>query len=260
MSSIPSPYPVPASEDRRLADLADYDLMDSSAEEDFDRLVALASRLLDVPIGLISLIGSERQFFKAGIGIDTCETSRESSFCSHAIMQDDILLVPDATRDPRFVANPAVLGPPFVRFYAGKPLITPSGERIGVVCLIDSVPRPEFTENDRTNLIDPAALVMDRMEMWRLEHIRSISQTRFENIAATSPDAIICSDSGGHITFWNRAAEKLFGFGEREIFRESAAVIVPDVWRRFYDAELARIQNGEHLELEVKSRAWAGRM
>lgn len=223
--------------------------MDSEPEEDFDRLVQLAARLFDVPIVLISLLDSDRQFFKARINFEPCETSREVSFCAHAIMQDDILLVPDAAADPRFASNPLVLGPPFIRFYAGKPLVAPSGEKIGTICLIDRVPREAFTADDRRNLIDLAALVMDRMEMRRLDYVKTISQTRFENIAATSPDAIICSNSRGRITFWNRAAERLFGYSAEEVVDESADVIVPASWRRIYEAELSRLREGEQLEL-----------
>jgi diguanylate cyclase (GGDEF)-like protein/PAS domain S-box-containing protein len=243
------PYPVPATEEDRLAALAEYHLMDSDPEDDFDRLAGLAARLFDVPIVLISLLERDRQFFKAHVGTDICETSREVSFCSYAIMQDDILLVPDATRDPRFVSNPLVLGPPFIRFYAGKPLSSPSGEKVGTVCLIDTVPRTDFSASDRENLVDLAALVMDRMEMRRLDYVRTISQARFENIAATSPDAIVCSSSEGHITFWNRSAERLFGYSEHEISQKSAGVIVPDSWHRIYEAELARLQHGEKMEL-----------
>ncbi|MGI4811973.1 MAG: putative bifunctional diguanylate cyclase/phosphodiesterase [Janthinobacterium lividum] len=244
-----SPYPIPVREEERLRALAEYHLLDTPAEDDFDRLTHLAARLFNVPIVLISLVARDRQFFKARVGLDVCETSREVSFCAHAIMQDDVLFVPDALRDPRFSSNPLVLGPPFIRFYAGKPLITPGGEKIGTVCLIDSEPRATFSDEDRHNLLDLAALVMDRMEMRRLDYVKTISQARFENIAATSPDAIICSNAEGRITFWNRSAENLFGYSAEEIVDQSSALIVPDSWRRIYDAELERLQHGEKMEL-----------
>ncbi len=173
-------------------------------------------------------------------------------------MQDDILLIPDATEDPRFFSNPLVLGPPFIRFYAGKPLVATTGEKIGTICLIDSLPRHEFTPEDRKNLDDLAALVMDRMEMRRLDYIRTVSQARFENIAATSPDAIICSNSEGRITFWNDSAERLFGYTADEIFNESAEIIVPDSWRCIYDAELGRMRRGENMELANRTIELSG--
>lgn len=243
------PYPLPADEEGRLAALADYQLLDTPQTGDFDRLVHLAARLFDVPIVLISLVARDRQFFKARVGVDVCETSRDLSFCAHAIVQDDILFVPDALQDPRFASNALVLGPPFIRFYAGKPLITSTGARLGTVCLIDTKPRTTFGAGDRQNLSDLAALVMDRMEMHRLDHVRTASQARFENIAATSPDAIICANTESEITFWNRSAERLFGYSADEIIGRSSAVIVPDSVRRIYDAELQRLRNGEKMEL-----------
>ena len=243
------PYPISDDEANRLKVLAEYNLLDTPAEEDFDRLAGLASRLFNVPIALISLLDNERQFFKAKIGVDVCETSREISFCAHAIVQDDILFVPDATKDPRFSSNPLVLGPPFIRFYAGKPLMAPSGEKVGTVCLIDTKPKFTLTQEERKNLSDLAALVMDRMEVRRLEYVRTISQARFENIAATSPDAIICSNSEARITFWNRSAERLFGYSAAEAVAQSAEIIVPASWRLIYEAEIARLRKGEQMEL-----------
>ncbi|MEN5081926.1 EAL domain-containing protein [Bosea sp. TWI1241] len=232
--------------------------MDTPPEEDFDRLASLASRLFDVPIVLVSLLERDRQFFKAHIGLDVCETSREVSFCAHAIVQNDILVIPDATKDPRFAANPLVLGPPFIRFYAGHPLVTRTGETIGTVCLIDNKPRDVFTVEDRRNLGDIAMLVMDRMEMRRLDYFRSVSQARFENIAETSPDAIICSNSEGDITFWNRSAERLFGSTAAEMLHHTSEVIVPDSWLRIYDAEIERLRSGQRMELADRTIELSG--
>lgn len=242
-------YPVPADEEARLRALAEYHLIDSPPESDFDRLASLAAKLFQVPIVLVSLLERDRQFFKAHIGLDVCETSREVSFCAHAIAQEDILVILDAAQDLRFSSNPLVLGPPFIRFYAGKPLVAPNGQKIGTVCLIDSKPRASFTKEDQHNLADLADLVMDRMEIRRLDYARSASQARFENIAATSPDAIICSNSLGEVTFWNSSAERLFGYRAEEILGQSTEIIVPDSWRRIYDAELDHLRRGERLQL-----------
>lgn len=243
------PFPVPSNELERLAALAEFNLIDTPAEEEFERLANLGARLFDVPTVLISLIDADRQFFKARVGFDPCETSREISFCTYAIMQDEILFVPDALEDYRFERNPLVLGPPHIRFYAGKPLVTPQGARIGTICLIDDKPRHEFTADDRQNLNDLAALVMDRMEMRRLSFAKTISQARFEHIAATSPDAIICSNEREEVTFWNAAAEKLFGYTADEMTRLRSDIIIPDSWRKIYDAELERLRTGEPLQL-----------
>lgn len=255
---MPKPYPIPADEENRLKILAEYHLMDTPPEDDFDRLAGLAARIFNVPMVLVSLVERDRQFFKTRVGLDVCETSREVSFCAHAIMRDDILVVPDATEDARFASNPLVLGPPFIRFYAGKPLVATTGEKLGTVCLIDTKPRTSFTTEDRKNLNDLGALVMDRMEIRRLDYVRTISQARFENIAATSPDAIICSNSEAQITFWNRSAERLFGYSSEEAIDQSSAIIVPDSWRRIFDSELRHLRRGEQMDLADRTIELSG--
>lgn len=246
-------WPIPDNEQARLAALATYQQLDTLPEENFDRLAGLAARLFDVPIVLVSLVASDRQFFKAQIGFCATETSREISFCAHTIMQDEILVILDAATDPRFATNPLVLGPPFMRFYAGKPLVTPTGEKIGTVCLIDSQPHETFTRSERQNLTDITALVMERMEMRRLESLRSASLSRFKKIAETSPDAIICSNAEGNITFWNRSAERLFGYTAEEVLNRSSRVIVPESWLRIYEDEIERLRHGQQLALADKT-------
>ncbi|WP_265519764.1 putative bifunctional diguanylate cyclase/phosphodiesterase [Nitratireductor luteus] len=233
--------------------------MDTPPEEDFDRLVGLTSRLFNVPIVLVSLLDRDRQFFKANVGFDVCGTSREVSFCAHAIVCDDILFIPDAIKDSRFSSNPLVLGPPFIRFYAGRPLATRTGEKIGTICLIGTKPRKVFTAEDRKNLTDLSVLVMDRMEVRRLEYVRTISQARFENIAATSPDAIVCSNAGAKITFWNRSAERLFGYTADEAIDQSSEIIVPDSCRAIYNSKLDHLRKGEQMELADRTIELSGR-
>lgn len=114
--------------------------------------------------------------------------------------------VETSTLDPRFFDNPLVVGPPRIRFYAGAPLILPLGHTIGTLCIIDTKPRSAFTESDQKGLKDLAALILEKLELRRLELARRNSFVRFEQIAATSPDGIICLDAHGHITFWNNAA------------------------------------------------------
>lgn len=246
--SAPS-YPVSVEEDRRLRALAEYKLLDAPPTEEFDRLANLAARLFKVPIVLITLIDKDRQFFKARVGTDLNEISRADSLCAHAILSNDILLIPDALQDPRFASNPLVTGPPFVRFYAGKPLLAPTGERLGTVCLIDTKPRQAFSDDERANLSDLASLIMERMQARRLEQTPSVSKARFENIATASPDAIIGSDEHGRITLWNHSAEKIFGYVAEEILGQPGSIIVPDNWRKVYEHELVRLQQGEQMKL-----------
>lgn len=137
-----SPAPLPSTEADRLAALHSYEVLDTASEEAFDGLVALAARLTDSPIALVSLIDADRQWFKARHGLDAMETPRDDAFCTHAILDPDHpLIVEDATADPRFQANPLVTGAPDIRAYLGMPLVNPEGHALGSLCVIDRVSR-----------------------------------------------------------------------------------------------------------------------
>lgn len=143
--------PIPHNETDRLKDLHRSQLLDSAHEQEFDEIVKFASQICSMPISLISLVDSNRQWFKARIGLDVDETNRDISFCSHAILQDQLFEIPDALLDERFSDNPLVLDAPSIRFYAGMPLVTESGSRLGTLCVIDSVPR-NLTEQQKFGL------------------------------------------------------------------------------------------------------------
>lgn len=133
--------PQPANEAERLAALHALLILDTPPEQRFDKIVQFAASEFDVPVVLITLLDAERQWFKASVGVAVCETGRDVSLCSHAILREDIMVVPDALLDPRFADNPLVTGELHVRFYAGAPLALPSGLRLGTLCLIDHMPR-----------------------------------------------------------------------------------------------------------------------
>jgi DNA-binding response OmpR family regulator len=129
--------PVPEDEESRLAALESLDILNTGPEQRFDRLTGLASALFDVPIAMINLVGRDRTQFKSCVGFSTGDGPRESSFCAHVVYSRKVMIVPDMLRDPRFADNPHVLGEPYVRFYAGAPLILKDGSCVGTLCLID---------------------------------------------------------------------------------------------------------------------------
>jgi GAF domain-containing protein len=135
------PVPRAAREEDRLESLRRLGILDTPPEERFDRIVRLAARIFQVPIAYISLVEDDRQWLKARQGLCIEESSRDESFCGHAILQDTILLVPDARLDARFANNPMVIGAPYVRFYAGRPLKADEGLNVGSLCLMDAKPR-----------------------------------------------------------------------------------------------------------------------
>jgi hypothetical protein len=133
--------PIPENEARRLATLESLGLLDTPPELRFDRITRLASKFFDVPIALISLVDFDRQWFKSCVGLDISETSRESSFCAHALASATTIVVNDALIDLRFAENPLVIGHPRVRFYAGAPLVMSDGSVLGTLCILDTRPR-----------------------------------------------------------------------------------------------------------------------
>ncbi|MDH2434032.1 PAS domain S-box protein [Pokkaliibacter sp. MBI-7] len=156
---------VPAdNEAGRLAALHSYAILDTAAEQAFDDFTALAAQLCGTPLSLISLVDKDRQWFKSCLGLDDRETPRDMAFCAHAILTDELLIVPDALEDDRFADNPLVTGPPHIRFYAGAPLITPGGFRIGSLCVIDQQPRA-LSEAQGNALKRLARQVINKLEL-----------------------------------------------------------------------------------------------
>jgi two-component system NtrC family sensor kinase len=133
--------PPPKNEAARLEALRQYEILDTESEEVFDDITRLAAYICQTPIAVISLIDKDRQWFKARVGLSLTETSRDCAFCAHAILQGAPMVVPDALADQRFANNALVTAEPYIRLYAGAPLITTEGFRLGTLCVIDRVPR-----------------------------------------------------------------------------------------------------------------------
>ncbi len=158
--------PLPANEKRRLEVLWQYQILDTPPEAPFDDLAELAALVCDTPVALISLADEKRQWFKARVGITATETARDISFCAHAILQTEVLIVHDALRDPRFAGNPLVTGSPFIRFYAGAPLVTEDGLALGTICVIDRQPR-DLTPSQVQALEILARLTLNQIKLRR---------------------------------------------------------------------------------------------
>jgi len=158
--------PIPKNEKQRLKVLWQYSVLDTMPEEIFDDLTELAARICEAPVAMITLVDEDRQWFKAKVGVSINETSRDISFCAHAITQPGLFIVPDATRDERFAKNPLVKSDPKVRFYAGAPLVSPDGYALGTLCVIDKVPR-ELRPEQKQALRILARHVVSQLELRR---------------------------------------------------------------------------------------------
>jgi sigma-B regulation protein RsbU (phosphoserine phosphatase) len=156
--------PLPPDERDRLEALYSLRLLDTPQEERFDAVTLLAARLFGVPIAFVSLVDRDRQWFKAKVGIDVCESSRHASFCAHAILQDEPLIIPNTLRDPRFADNPFVAGEPFLRFYAGQPLRAPKGQKVGTLCIADTKPH-DFSASELDLLRQLGTMVERELRM-----------------------------------------------------------------------------------------------
>ena len=156
----------PVNEAGRVAALEKYAILDTDAEQSFDDLTLLASFICKTPIALISLVDEDRQWFKSRVGINASETSRDIAFCSTAILQSDVFVVPDALKDDRFRDNPLVVSDPHVRFYAGAPLINEDGYALGTLCVVDREPR-ELAPDQKEALKALSRLVLAQLEFRR---------------------------------------------------------------------------------------------
>lgn len=207
--------PLAANEAERIKALRKYAILDSPDEPAFQRITRLAARLLEVPITLVTLVDEERQWFKSTYGLDRRETPREMSFCAHAILSNEVMIVPDATADQRFADNRLVTGKPNIRFYAGAPLRTPDGLNLGTLCAIDLEPR-QFGSEEKQVLTDLAALAMDELQLRlalreKSQHLAAIEHLR-AGVLVTDP-----SLPDNPIIFCNPGFVRMTGYVPEEV-------------------------------------------
>ncbi len=210
---------IPQNEQARLAALQQLQILDTSAEERFDRLTRVTRAMFNVPIALVSLVDANRQWFKSRQGLDACETPRDISFCGHAILQRNIFHVADTRADARFADNPLVTEAPNIRMYTGAPLCTPQGMRVGTLCVIDDKPHPlsDVQLQSLRDLADCVERELAQVEyealMNRLSEAESYSRTVMDHVV----DGIMTLDTDGLIRDMNPAVVRMFGHQRDEL-------------------------------------------
>ena len=195
--------PIPKQEAARLEALRRYRVLDTAPEQAFDDITKLASFICQAPIALMSLVDSERQWFKSKVGLQTAETHRNLAFCAHTIFQAKLLVVEDATMDDRFAANPLVTGEPHIRFYAGAPLLTPEGHGLGSLCVIDRQPR-QLSLEQASALEAMARLVVTQLELRRVSHELADTAANLKTLSGLLPMCSYCKGIRNDQGYWER--------------------------------------------------------
>ncbi|MDH3443273.1 MAG: sensor domain-containing diguanylate cyclase [Deltaproteobacteria bacterium] len=261
---------TPPNESTRLQALRDYGILDTLPETSNDDITRLASEICGTPVAMVSLVDSDRQWFKSKLGLDVSETPREVAFCAHTILELDLLIVPDAEEDQRFANNPLVTGAPYIRFYAGAPLVTFKGEALGPLCVIDRVQRT-LSEGQQQSLRALSRQVMAQLELRR--HIASQEryrrelenyQTRLEETNVKLELESVTDDvSGFHNTrYLHRYLDGFFARADHNSQKLSLVFFDMDNFKSVVDTHghllgaqvLGEVAQAVHLHLEMEDR------
>ena len=256
-----------AAERERIAALRAYGVLHTPPESAYDELVGLAARLCDTPIALISLVADDEQWFKARVGLEAPSTARDLSFCDHAMRGEAVMVVPDATLDPRFSDNALVTGAPHIRFYAGAPLVSPDGQPLGSLCVIDSRPRPEgLTDLQEHTLTVLAHQVVTLMELRRAEAGRdraddrlAESEAKFGAIADSMPQMVWSTRPDGFHDYYNARWYEFTGVPSGSTDGEGwNGMFHPDDQPRAWSQWRHSLSTGEPYEIEYRLRHRSG--
>lgn len=243
-----------------------HDLDGLVDEASFDELTSFTAALCETPICLVSIVGDTMQRFVAKQGLDVCETPRESSFCAHAMLGADLMVVPNATLDPRFADNPLVTGDPFIRFYAGAPLVTEDGFPLGSLCVIDRVPRAGLTQLQQQGLRLMASQVMGAMGNRRKTKIQQTNEAvakqalteteqKFRILADTMPQMVWSTLPDGHHDYYNARWYEFTGVPEGSTDGEGwNGMFHPDDQGKAWERWRHSLQTGEPYEIEYRLR------
>ena len=254
-STKPNPLPFadqPGPESQRVAELRSYDVIDTGAEAIFDALTALAAQLCGAPIALISLVDSDREWFKSHLGIELCGTSRMDSFCTHALFHDEVMIVPDTHQDPRFWNNPFVTADPWIRFYAGAPL-TSNGYTMGTLCVLDRVPRTLTDQQIGDQVMAQLTLRRQTSELAaeverreRSEAALAAQHRMLSGIVSHPENLVYAKDLNGRFLMGNLAVHELFDLPEGSIEgRADSEVLPPSEVASFRRADQAVARTGK---------------
>lgn len=236
------PPATPTTETARIAALHSLAVLDTPSEERFDAITKTVRQLFGVPIALVSLVDVNRQWFKSRQGLDAPETPRDVSFCAHAILGDEVFVVENALVDARFHDNPLVTGPPHVVFYAGMPLSTPDGHKVGTLCIIDHVPRT-FTAAEAAQLRTIArwaerelAVTQERAAIAQGLEVQRYLEAVRDNVI----DGLITISEHGIVEYLNPAASRMFGYRPSEVIGQNVRMLMPEPYHSEHDGYLDR--------------------
>ncbi|WP_260483618.1 PAS domain-containing protein [Sphingomicrobium flavum] len=271
LNSVADPhFCEPANDAARVAVLQRYDLESLEDDPDLNGIRSFAAKLFDAPIALVSLVGADHQRFLSRQGIGQSSTPRSISFCQHAMLREDVMVVADASNDPLFKDNPLVTGEPGIRFYAGAPLISEEGAPMGTLCVIDRVPRDGISDLQREGLKVLAAAVLRRLTTRRREvemtagreeadRLLQASQRQFDNLADALPQMAWSTDAEGIPDYFNQRWYDFTGTKPGEHFSEKwVELLHPDDRERAAAVWGKAVASGEPYEVEYRMRGADG--